>query len=355
MDTNVITKSIKSESFVFIMKSIQDRLNLIEMIYSYFMTQCIHVAAKFKIADILEEGPKTYQQISQEINCNPEALLRMMRFINKVGLFKEVQEGRFANNDLSKWLKSDVKGSLRPLALCHGTNLLWKSWEHFDYSIKTGKSACEYCFDMSFFEYLSKNNEISNIFDEGMSNLSLLETETICDYYDFSQFKQIVDVGGGRGQLLLEILKNHPELKGILFDQEHVLEQVNPHFKEKEMLERSSIHSGDFFEQIPMGGDAYLLKHILHDWDDDKALKILQNCRRAMKDDSKILVIELLMETDNVSSLVKMRDLSMLVLLQEGKERTEKEYRYLYRQAGFQLTQVITLPSGVSIIEGIPD
>lgn len=337
-----------------VMKSIEERLALIEMIYSYFITQCIYVAAQLKIADILDEQTKTYQEIAEESNCDPEALLKMMRLLDKVGLFQEVEEGIFTNNNSSNWLKSNIKGSLRSLALSHGTNLFWKSWEHFDYTIKTGKSATEYCFNVSFFEYLSKNPELSVFFDETMTNISLLDTETICDYYDFSQFEEIVDVGGGRGQLLLAILTKNSKLKGILFDQEHVLEQVNSGFQEKEILERCSIRSGNFFEQVPMGGDAYLLRHVLHDWDDDKALKILKNCRRAMKDDAKILVLELLMETENASLLVRMRDLLMFVLLQGGKERTEKEYRSLYHQAGFKLTRIISLPSNINIIEGIP-
>ena len=187
-----------------------------------------------------------------------------------------------------------------------------------------------------------------------MSNLSALDTVTICEYYDFSQFKQIVDLGGGRGELLLSLLENNPFLKGILFDRQYVVNKVYPTLKNKGLLERCSLQAGNFFESVPSGYDAYLLRHIIHDWNDSQALKILQNCRRAMRDDSKILVLEILMETENEPKVGRFRDLNMLVSMAEGKERTEKEYSSLYRQAGLNLTQIITIPSTMSIIEGIP-
>ncbi len=337
------------------MDSIKERLALIELIYSYYVTQCIKVAAQLKIADFLNERSKSYQELAKETQSNPEAIWRMLRLLKRVGIFEEIEEGVFRNTELSSFLKSNIEGSLRSLALCHGgTDLFWQSWRNLDYSIKTGQSASEYCLGANPFEYLAQNPEVAELFDEAMSSLSALDTATICAHYDFSQFNQIVDIGGGRGELLISILEHNPSLEGILFERQYVVNKVYPTLKNKGLLERCSLQAGNFFEPVPSGYDAYLLRHIIHDWNDAQALKILKNCRKAMRDDSKILVLEILMETEEEPLVGRFRDLNMLVSMPEGKERTEKQYSSLYRQAGLQLTQIVTLPSTISILEGIP-
>ncbi|MEM7759101.1 MAG: methyltransferase [Cyanobacteria bacterium P01_A01_bin.40] len=336
------------------MDNIEGRLALIELIYGYYITQCIKVAAQLKISDFLDGRAKSYQELARESQSNPDAIWRMLRLLKRVGIFEEIEEGVFQNTELSSFLKSNIEGSLRPLALCHGgTDLFWQSWRNLDYTIKTGKSASEYCLEANPFEYLSKNPEVAELFDEAMSSLSALDTTTICDRYDFSQFNKIVDVGGGRGELLMSILEQNSSLEGILFDQQHVVDKVYSILKNRGLLERCSLEAGSFFEPVPSGYDAYLLRHIIHDWNDAQALKILKNCREAMRADSKILVLEILMETEDEPLVGRFRDLNMLVSMPEGKERTEQQYSSLYKQAGLQLTQIVTLPSTMSIIEGI--
>jgi hypothetical protein len=216
--------------------------------------------------------------------------------------------------------------------------------------VKTGEAAFDHMFGMSYSEYLKTHPDIAKIFNECMTSVSCAHNPAIVGSYDFSCFHKIVDVGGGHGSLLTAILKANPTLTGILFDLSHVINSCDGF--DSELSGRCEVIGGDFFEEVPAGGDAYILKQIIHNWSDDLSIKILRNCHKAMTDGGRVLVIEAVIEPGNAPNITKFFDLHMLVTGPGAKERTESEFRSLFKTAGFELTKIIPTPSSFSIIEG---
>jgi ubiquinone/menaquinone biosynthesis C-methylase UbiE len=200
---------------------------------------------------------------------------------------------------------------------------------------------------------LAQNPESAKIFDESMTNASVIESATIAASYDFSSIQTLVDVAGGEGLLIASILKSNPTLKGVLFDQPYVIERAKRFLEAEGLLERCQLAAGNFFESVPEGGDAYILKHIIHDWDDERAIAILKQCHKVMPDNGKVLVAEQVIPPGNQPFMGKFLDLHMLVMTPGGRERTEAEYRALFEKAGFKLTRIVPTQDEVSIIEGI--
>ncbi|MGB7921759.1 MAG: methyltransferase, partial [Pyrinomonadaceae bacterium] len=232
-----------------------------------------------------------------------------------------------------------------------GDQCNWQAWGDILHSVKTGETAFEHVFGMGFFQHLDRHPESAKVFSEAMTSGSEPFNAAVTAAYDFSTIKEIVDVGGGHGSFISTILKAYPEMKGILFDVPHVSEGARCRLRAEGVADRCRVVAGDFLESIPEGADAYIMKHIIHDWDEASAINILKNCRRAMRPDAKLLLVEGVLSCGDTPAIGKLVDLQML-LMPGGRERTEEEYRQLLEAAGFRLTSITPTRSPLSVIEG---
>ncbi|WP_414552053.1 methyltransferase [Anabaena sp. CCY 0017] len=325
-----------------------------QMICGFWLTQSIYVAAKLGIADLLKDGAKSAEELAKSTEVDAESLYRLMRALCSIAIFTELENRRFQLTPMAEYLRSDVPDSLQAMAIMFGSeDWHWQPWGNILYSIKTGKPAFDDVFGTSLFPYLAQKPEAAAIFDTCMTSFSSTYINPVVSSYDFSSINTLIDVGGGHGTLLASILKNYPKVKGIVYDQEQVIEGAKQHLEASELEGRWQLLSGDFFESVPSGGDAYIMKHIIHDWDDESAIKILQNCHHVMPDNGKVLVVENVIPNPNEPSLSKFLDLEMLIMTSGGRERTATEFEELFAAAGFKLTKIIPTPSSISIIEGV--
>jgi hypothetical protein len=332
------------------MAAISTHQQLDQLITGYWISQAIYAAAKFAIADHLKDGLKTVDELAAATDTNPDALYRLLRALASIGLFAEGESRHFALTPLAELLRSDVAGSKRALALMSGDEQ-FRTWADIDYSIRTGKIAFDKVFGQPIFKYLGGHPDKARIFDAAMMGIHGRESSAILNAYDFSGIGVVADIGGGNGSQLTEILKKHIRMKGILFDLPHVIERARERMQASGLLDRCQLVSGSFFDAVPEGADAYLFRHIIHDWDDEKCLTILRNCHRAQQPASRLLVIESVIPPGNGPFHGKFLDLVML-LIPGGKERTETEYRLLFERAGFELTRIVPTGTEISIIEG---
>lgn len=320
------------------------------LISGYWISQAIYAAAKFGIADLLAKGPQTAAQLAAATSTNPDALYRLLRALASVGIFAEGAGRQFSLTPLAEPLRSDVPGSKRALSLMSGDEQ-FRAWSEIVHSIQTGERAFDKVFGERIFDYLARHPDKARVFDAAMVGIHGRESAAILDAYDFSGIGVLADVGGGNGSQLTAVLQKHPHMKGILFDLPHVVERAKePLFKAK-VLDRCQLVGGSFFESVPAGADAYVLRHIIHDWEEDKALAILRNCHQAMQADGRLLIVESIIPPGNQPFGGKFLDLVML-LIPGGQERTEIEYRELFAKAGFELTKVVSTGTEVSVIEG---
>jgi hypothetical protein len=251
---------------------------------------------------------------------------------------------------MGEYLRTGVKGSLRGIADYCGSDWSWRAWGNLLETVRTGRTAFDAVFGEPAFDYLAKHPDESAVFNEGMTGFSSGIAPAVAEAYDFSAFKTVVDVGGGHGVLLTTILQAYPDVKGIVFDSPHVVAGAEETIRKAGLAERCRTVGGDFFESVPGGVDAYLMKHIIHDWPDDRAATILRNCRKAVNPGGKLLLVEVVLAPGNAADLGKVIDLEMLVIA-SGRERTEAEYRQLLAGAGWRLTRVIPTQSPTQIVE----
>jgi hypothetical protein len=332
------------------MAEVSTHQQLDQMITGYWISQAIYAAAKFGIADHLQDGPKTVAELSDATSTNPDALYRLLRALASVGIFTEGEPRRFSLTPLAEPLQSNIAGLKRALALMSGDEQ-FRTWAEIAYSIRTGKMAFDKVYSKPIFDYLGEHPDKARIFDAAMVGIHGRESAAILDAFEFSGIGMVADIGGGNGSQMTEILKKHTQLKGILFDLPHVIERAKERFHVSGLLDRCKLVSGSFFDTVPEGADAYILRHIIHDWDEEKCLTILRNCHRAMRPESKLLVIESVIPPGNAPFHGKFLDLVML-LIPGGKERSEAEYRTLFERAGFELTRIVPTGTEVSIIQG---
>lgn len=318
---------------------------MLNLIGGFWIARSIYLAAKLGVADAFDEHPKTVAQLALETNSDPLSLYRLLRALASVGIFNEVSDRCFALTPLGATLQSNSSDSMRYFALAQMGYDHSLGWSHGLHSLKTGENAFESVAGMSVWDYYAKNPEDGAVFSQAMSNVGSAIAQAVVASYDFSEFKTIVDVGGAQGSLISTILKSYPHLKGILFDLPEVIANVS-------VDDNIQPIAGNFFESVPFDGDAYLLRWILHDWDDEKSSIILKNCHQAMPNRGKLLLVESIIPPGNEPSPAKFIDLIML-LLAGGRERTEAEYGSLLRSNGFKLTRVIPTPSMLSIIEAV--
>lgn len=318
-------------------------LQLMQMIDGYWVSQAVHVVAKLGVADHLVDAPQTSDALAQKVKAEPKAFYRLLRACASFGLFTEVEPGTFALTPLGELLCSDAQGSLRDRAMFVAAPGHWLPWGKLDQAVRSGTSTFRDACGMELWEYYAENQEEGMHFAKTMGHLSAWVAQDVVAEYDMSGVKKIVDVGGSQGVLLTALLQAAPTAQGILFDLPNVIEKAPE-------LARAESVSGDFFEEVPQGGDLYLLKHILHDWDDERCAAVLKNIHRAAQPNSKLLVIEMLVPEQPEPSPVFYLDLTMLVLL-EGRERSQQEFETLLSSAGFAIERVIPTSSMISIIE----
>ncbi len=323
-----------------------------QMITGYWVSQSIHAAAKLGIADQLAGGEKSCQELAIATETNEQALYRLLRALAGVGIFAETPAGKFAMTPLSDFLRSDTVSSLRDMSIMMGDREYYRSWGNVLHAIKTGSSGFEQLFGMNLFEYYKRNPEPADVFDRAMTSLSSVDNAAVCSDYDFSSVRTLVDVAGGHGSLLTSILRANPSMSGILFDLPGVIERAEAHVAASGVSDRCDLVSGSFFESVPSGADAYILKHIIHDWDDERAAAILKQCHRAMASNGRVLVVEQVIPPGNDPFAGKLLDVNMLVMCPGGKERTAEEFRVLFAESRFNMTRIVPTEGAVSVVEG---
>lgn len=323
------------------------------MINGYRFTQAVYVMAKLGIADRLADGPLTASELASLVKADPRNLARVLRLAAYAGLVEEESGGRFRLTNAGEPLRSDVVDSVLPHAIMTGQEF-YDAWGHLLHSVKTGESAFDHVYGAQFFDYLAENPDSQATFDAAMAvGTADLFGRPLAEAYDFSSLQRIVDVGGGNGSVSAAILQLHPHLEAVIYDQPQVLPAADAYLKKQGVRDRCRLVEGNFFESIPEGGDAYLLSNIVHDWEDDRATKILRNCRRAMQPSARLLLLEMVMPPHGQPSSAALYDVNMMVLL-HGQERTEGEYRTLLAAAGFELRQITSVSDRIDLLEGMP-
>lgn len=327
---------------------------LLQMIYGSFITQMIAVAAQLGIADLLHEGPKSLEELAAATDSHAPTLYRLMRALASVGLFAENEPRRFVLSPLASLLRTDTPDSLHDYAILCGSDFYFRSLTNLRRSAQSGKPALELTFGMNLFEYLQQHPSDAAMFNAAMTSISRQEAIAVRDAYDFSGLQTVADIGGGHGVMLAIILKANASLRGILFDRPAVVQGAAALLQKEGVADRCQMVEGDFFAAVPAGADAYLLKYIIHDWDDGRARQILSNCRQAMSPAGRILVVDAVLPTGNTPFIGKLKDIIMMTVAAGGMERTAAEFQDLFAKAGFQLSRIISTQALVSIVEGIP-
>jgi hypothetical protein len=325
---------------------------LIQMATAHWVSRFLYVAARMNLADQLAERSKTAEELAQSMGTAVSSLYRFMRTLASLGIFTEDSGHRFSLTRLGEALRTGTPGSVRASVLTLAGEIFTQALDHLLYSVQTGKTSFDKVFGVPLFDWLANHPAEASMFSETMVGLHGAEPPAVAAAYDFSEFATVIDVGGATGNLLTAVLGRYPMPRGILFDLPHVVADAPELISERGLVNRIRIESGSFFENVPSGGDVYLLSHIIHDWSEAQCLVILRNCRRAMRSDSRLLLIEMVLPTGNAPHLGKMLDIIMLAI-PGGQERTEPEYRALLDKAGFRLKQVVPTESAVSVVEAV--
>ncbi|MEZ5343962.1 MAG: methyltransferase [Pyrinomonadaceae bacterium] len=326
---------------------------MLQMMSGFWVSRGIYVAAKLGISDHLHSGEKSAAELADLTDTNPDALYRVLRMLAMVGIYSQDEESRFSLTPLSELLLSDIPGSLRFGAIAEMGEIHYESWGNLMHSVKTGEIAFDNKFGMNVWEYFEQDREKAANFNKYMSNNAVQLNDAVSSGYDFSEAKTIVDVAGGFGGMISAVLLENPKLEGILFDAPSVIEGGKEFLAEKGLSERCETIGGDFFEAVPEGGDIYTMRWIIHDWDEKRSLKILENIRRVIPEHGKLLLVESIVPEDSQPHFSKFMDLIMLTMT-GGRERTKKEYESLLKKAGFRVERIIETESFISIIEAWP-
>ncbi len=326
---------------------------LMQMLFGAQMQRSVCLASRLGIPDLLATQSQTAEELADKTGMNAPSLYRLLRTLASIGVFSETADRKFELTPISSLLRSDVPNSVRDFAVMMGEDWIWQALGELPYSVETGGVAHEKVQGMGSFEFFQKNEEAGKVFNAAMTNFTRAIIPAVIEGYDFSGVNRLVDIAGGHGLLLAGILKANPHLQGVLFDLPFVIEGAGEMLQKEDVSDRVELASGDFFESVPAGADAYMMKHIIHDWDDESSIKILQNIRSAMNEKGKVLIIEMVVPEGNEPHPSKALDMLMLVM-EGGKERTKDEYGKLLDATGFKLTRIIPTKSPYSLIEGEP-
>jgi hypothetical protein len=325
---------------------------LMRLVLGFQASQAIHVAVRLGIADLLKEGPRNAQELGPQVEADAGALYRLLRTLAALGVFYEDDQKKFTLTPMGECLRSDAETPIGPMADYIGRPHHWSAWGSLLNSVKTGQSAFKHLHGMTSWQYFQENPEVGEVFDRAMSGNSRSDATAIVTAYDFSPFRKIIDIAGGQGVLLAGILTAHQGARGTLFDRPDVIARASA-FDEAGVSDRVNVVGGNFFEAVPAGGDAYLLKLILHDWDDEGSLAILGMIRSAIEPYGKLIVFERVVEPPNEGAATKLSDLNMMVS-PGGIERTAQEFADIFHATGFRLRRIIATMSRLSVIEASP-
>jgi hypothetical protein len=327
---------------------------MLERIAAYWQSQLVYVAAKLGIADVLSQGPLTVEEISLRVGAHAPSLKRVLRALASLGIFTADPHGRFHLNRLAQTLRSDHPESLRNFALMLVDDYNWSAWGALEHAVRTGDSGFERVHGAPVFSWLREHPDKEKMFSASMTSLSAFENAAVARSYAFGKLERIVDVGGSHGHLLTTILRNHVKLRGVLFDQPQIISEALEAglVTSPDVGQRCEVTSGDFFESVPAGADAYLMKYVIHDWDDERCARLLRNCRAAMSSTGRVLVVEHVLAPGNRFDWSKLLDINMMVML-GSKERTKEEFRQLFSRAGLRLKRVIRTGTSLNILEAL--
>jgi hypothetical protein len=320
---------------------------------AYWASRAVYAAAKLSLPDLLADEPQSAAELAAATHTHAPTLARLLRALAGLGLLSEDVNHAFALTPLGSALKKDAPGSARATILALAGDYWWRGWEQFVYCLQTGETGSAKADGKTVFQYLAQHPEEATYFNEAMIGFHGSEPPAVAAAYDFSAFKTVTDVGGGTGNLLVEILKHHPGPRGILFDQPDVAPEATEFIQTQGLAERVAVTGGDFFKSVPAGSDAYILSHVIHDWTEAQCITILGNCRAAVNPGGRLLIVEMVLPPGDAPHPGKLLDLAMLVM-PGGQERTELEYGALLSKAGFRLTRVVPTASPVAVVEAVP-
>jgi len=327
-------------------------MTLMNLLAGKWASQAVAVAAEFRVADLLRDGSKTAAELAQATTTSADGMHRLLRALTGLGLCAESGQRRFRLTRLGQHLRTDVSQSVAGFARFVGHDSTWRPWGEFRHAVRTAEPAFDHVFGMPVFEYFRKTPDANAAFQGAMTSVSTMEAVWVVDAFDFARIPNLVDVAGGHGLLLATVLAAHRKMRGVLFDVAHVVADAKGLLEEHGVAGRCEVVAGSFFESVPEGADAYMMKHIIHDWDDERAMQILLNCHRAMKPGGRLLVIDVVLDSKAAGQYGQLLDLEMLTLTPRGRERTKAEFTALLKRAGFTLRRITPTAGYLSIVEG---
>jgi precorrin-6B methylase 2 len=329
----------------------QETEHLTRILISAALSRAVGSVAELGVADLIQTGqPQPVEHLARASKTHEPSLYRILRFMASYGIFQETGNRHFDHTPLSAALRSDAPGSLRAGAqLFHH---IFAGWDGLHHSIQTGEPAFTKVFGAPIFEYIPTHPELGPIFDAGMTSINYYETAAMLDAYKFTGINVLADIGGGNGSLLSAVLARYPHMQGILFDLGHVVGRAKENLKAAGLADRCRVIEGSFFESVPAGADAYLFRHIIHDWTDEQSIQILRHCRKVIPAHGKLLIADCVVPAGNAPSLAKDMDIAMLTF-PGGQERTEAQFRSLLKASGFELKSITPTTTMISVVEGI--
>jgi hypothetical protein len=325
---------------------------LLEMAWAYWASQILRQAAEMGLADKFGDSPRTVDELCDEYAMHRASFRRFMRSLTGLGIVTQPRPGLYALTDMGEALKSDSAGAARSTVMTLIGKFVSPAWENLDYSLRTGEPGFEKHYGMGLFQFIQQTPGMPEVFSQTMVGIHGQEPPAVAAAYDFSGIGTLVDVGGASGNMLGHVLARHPGLKGVLYDLPHVVADAAPLLARFGVADRVSIEGGSFFQSVPAGHDAYLLSHIIHDWDETECATILGNCREAMRSDGRILIVEMVIPDNDAPHPSKLLDMMMLVA-PGGQERTPSEYQALLSANGFRMTRIVPTASAVSVVEAV--
>jgi hypothetical protein len=330
----------------------QENEQLSRILIGAALSRAVCTVAELGIADLVPTGqPRPVDELARASKTHEASLYRILRFLASHGLFRETENRHFDHTPLSAALRTDAPGSYRAGAQMF--HHLFAGWDGMDHAVRTGEPGFDKVFGAPIFAYIQAHPEIGPVFDAGMTSLNYYETIAMLDTYDFSGISVLADIGGGNGSLLAAVLARYPKMKGILFDLGHVVGRAKERLKNAGVAERCTVMEGSFFESVPAGADAYLFRHIIHDWTDAQCAQILGHCRKVVPANGKLLIADPVVPAGNAASASKDMDMIMLTF-PGGQERTEAQFRSLLKASGFELKSITPTTTVISVLEGKP-